>query len=796
LGSGREDLKMKKLFLLIIIFCVLLIPYFVSAGSYYVSPSGSDSWPGTSSQPWATFLKAMGIIQPGDTLLLKDGTYYQSLDVTRSGTSDNPITIKAENDGKAIIDGQGNKMPCRVNGILTNHLHDIIVEGIICKNSNEDVIYIRDADRITLNRVSAYNAADGNFVQFSLWRTTYVTLTECAASGNGRKQYNLLDTQYTKMHRCWGRWVSEVSGYGGYTGISIYNSNYVLAENNVLTSQTGTSVKAFAIAGQYGSIANYNELYGNVVYNHGLEAFLVSSSQARTEGNRIINNVGIDNVLGIQQKADTDLQVKGLTLVDSQRGTNRGFQIAEDLSYTYDSNFAIKGDVRNSVFVNHNQGFNVVNNGGHLSGFTNDYNDLYNITNPYYNLAQPGLNEISIEPGFDTVKYGKGAYLMVPSALKGKGENGADIGAEIIYQYENRTLTNKPLWPWPMEDRICRETGFSVTYENNNGCAGGIWKTLDGVYDKSSCIDFDNDGYGTNCPNGLDCDDANANVHQTIMCNYNGNSCGNFNLCVQSCPVSPSEICNNNIDDNCNNQIDENCQIYSANNKTIKSIKTYSTITIDGNLNEPIWNSADSITFSNSGRSDNIAKVYTLYDNSNLYFAYDITDSKLETYNGDLWNEDGAEIFIDTLNDKTTSTNSNDYHIMANINDLKSPTSINVKTIKSTNKYAMEIAIPWTSINTQPSLGKKIGILIGNNDRDSNVSKQFDWLGIIDILPGSYSRPNLWGNLTLISRADSDKSSCVDTSELSTFINKWKSLNSDVSIKELIEVIGMWKKGC
>jgi hypothetical protein len=82
-------------------------------------------------------------------------------------------------------------------------------------------------------------------------------------------------------------------------------------------------------------------------------------------------------------------------------------------------------------------------------------------------------------PNFDTATYGYGAYLMRPSALKGLGENGADIGAEVLYQYKDGVLTDVPLWPWPMEDRIMNELGVSVTYESK----GGLWKTLDGVYD-------------------------------------------------------------------------------------------------------------------------------------------------------------------------------------------------------------------------------------------------------------------------------------------------------------------------
>ena len=45
-------------------------------------------------------------------------------------------------------------------------------------------------------------------------------------------------------------------------------------------------------------------------------------------------------------------------------------------------------------------------------------------------------------------------------------------------------LTNKPLWPWPMEERVKAESGVSVTWESD----GGLWKTLGGVYGGSSTL--------------------------------------------------------------------------------------------------------------------------------------------------------------------------------------------------------------------------------------------------------------------------------------------------------------------
>lgn len=61
------------------------------------------------------------------------------------------------------------------------------------------------------------------------------------------------------------------------------------------------------------------------------------------------------------------------------------------------------------------------------------------------------------------------------------------------------------------------------------------------------CADKDGDGYGVNCVSGPDCDDANLFVHEIINCNYDGNACGDYQLCVEKCPEHPQDICGNEI---------------------------------------------------------------------------------------------------------------------------------------------------------------------------------------------------------------------------------------------------------
>jgi hypothetical protein len=87
----------------------------MAATTYYVAPQGSDSDPGTREKPFATIQRAADVVNPGDTVIVRDGV-YTDLDnegtmvrVRRSGTPGAPITFRAEHQWRAVLDGQDNK---------------------------------------------------------------------------------------------------------------------------------------------------------------------------------------------------------------------------------------------------------------------------------------------------------------------------------------------------------------------------------------------------------------------------------------------------------------------------------------------------------------------------------------------------------------------------------------------------------------------------------------------------------------------------------------------------------------
>jgi Putative Ig domain/Abnormal spindle-like microcephaly-assoc'd, ASPM-SPD-2-Hydin/Immunoglobulin domain/Protein of unknown function (DUF1565) len=84
---------------------------------YYVSPTGSDSNPGTSAAPFLTIQQAANMVNPGDMVIVQDGTYNNPavsgvgsklIVMSRGGTAANHVVFIADHKWGAKIDGLNN----------------------------------------------------------------------------------------------------------------------------------------------------------------------------------------------------------------------------------------------------------------------------------------------------------------------------------------------------------------------------------------------------------------------------------------------------------------------------------------------------------------------------------------------------------------------------------------------------------------------------------------------------------------------------------------------------------------
>ena len=103
---------------------------------YYVATNGDDSNPGTVNQPWRTIQKATDTVAAGETIMVREGTYNESVNISRSGQSGNPITLTNYDNDRVTINGDGDPALRTAERPVSWW----IIEGLIFDSSNSYTI--------------------------------------------------------------------------------------------------------------------------------------------------------------------------------------------------------------------------------------------------------------------------------------------------------------------------------------------------------------------------------------------------------------------------------------------------------------------------------------------------------------------------------------------------------------------------------------------------------------------------------------------------------------------------------
>ena len=197
-----------------------------SANYYVDGQNGSDSNPGSSSQPWATLTKAVSTATSGQKVLVWGGqTYTGALTLSKSGTSASPITFKRDPaSGTATING---------NGGTTG--------AIYSTTASYNVI---DGFTLTNNRYGFYNYGAANGLIVKNCRITGNTQYGVyIRSGDNHTLFN--DAIYTNGSAYAGVYVYSSALNNNVTQCSIYNHKWGVYYN---TSCTGGIVTNSIIA--------------------------------------------------------------------------------------------------------------------------------------------------------------------------------------------------------------------------------------------------------------------------------------------------------------------------------------------------------------------------------------------------------------------------------------------------------------------------------------------------------------------------------------------------------------------
>jgi hypothetical protein len=391
--------------------------------TYYASPSGggdgsSPSSPFRVSEFWSR-------ANPGMSLCLLDGIYVGSDSMITppanlNGSRGVPVVVRALNDGKVFINGQSVRRP-----VFLNYNDWFLVEGVNACCSSSTVVEIANSSNDVIRRVAGWDAHDGNDKIFGIHSATRNLLEDVAGWGTARKTFEFsYGGDFTTVRRAWGRWERSTVAGPKMVYSLVYNNYGALIENS-LGTWSGERMPAVYTLLDYagrpypppvgGTYTNYDveEPYG-IFSADGLDG---SDKNAR---GRLLGSVAYTTATDIFKPQS----LLFVTKLD-------GIQIRDSVGY-YDSR--TRGG--RYTFELHS-----------LTDGSRPQNDVAaNISSfgRFGTLISDGWERSNIVLGND------------PPSTYGSGETVFDTtrGASLCYAYEDGVLTNRPLWPWPMNDRI------------------------------------------------------------------------------------------------------------------------------------------------------------------------------------------------------------------------------------------------------------------------------------------------------------------------------------------------------
>lgn len=230
------------------------------AATYHVSANGDDSNPGTEVTPWKTVQKAAAVLQPGDTVLIHDGTYSGTVRPAVSGTSNAWITYKAYPGHHPVLTSSENitfhiagKSYIEVNGLTITGTHPYgtgiepdgpahhirILSNIVRDNGESGIGTGAGADYLFIEG----NTIHGNCRTSPVWQGSGISLWQLGWYDNAPGVHNVI-----QRNRIYDNRLDAAGTHTDANGIIIDvsgNNPPVRIENNVIFNNGGRCINIF-----------------------------------------------------------------------------------------------------------------------------------------------------------------------------------------------------------------------------------------------------------------------------------------------------------------------------------------------------------------------------------------------------------------------------------------------------------------------------------------------------------------------------------------------------------------------
>ena len=255
---------------------------------FYVSPDGSDAYPGTADQPFQTILRASRNALPGTTIHVGPGTYIGGFKTTMSGTPTQRIVYLSTNKwGARIVP----PMHSATDTAWDNRGSYVDIAGFTVDGSGAQR-GIKWSRGIYIG--GSHNIVRDNHVH-SLARQT--PCTSKGGAGIGVDSY-----YHGQRNQVIGNTVNDIGPAGCRHAQGIYISTSGVVQNNVVYGIGGTAIQMW-------HDANNVVVTNNTVSASGTGILVGGGDYYHTRGpndyTSVHNNIVFDNQVGISEQGET-----------------------------------------------------------------------------------------------------------------------------------------------------------------------------------------------------------------------------------------------------------------------------------------------------------------------------------------------------------------------------------------------------------------------------------------------------------------------------------------------------------
>jgi hypothetical protein len=246
------------------------VPPVASPHLYYVSVNGADANSGKMNAPFQSINAALSLAIPGDTVIVRGGTYYDKVMFPRSGVKDKFITLKAYPGEKPVIDGSKIMVSGWLSLVTISNVRYISLEGFdICNltssafNTDPEGIAINgDSHDITIKNCNIYNIKSN--ASLADWRSGHAILV----IGNGTTAITNLVITGCTVHDTQTGTSENVTLAGNIDGFIFSHNKVYDTENIGIIVAGGDNLnKGGAVATNYArnGVISDNEFHDNTM---------------------------------------------------------------------------------------------------------------------------------------------------------------------------------------------------------------------------------------------------------------------------------------------------------------------------------------------------------------------------------------------------------------------------------------------------------------------------------------------------------------------------------------------------